>query len=149
MGTFSFGSSPPVEIVNRQSDGDTAGLYAGENTSSKVILSGACTADTLKEVINISGGGVVQYLAVGAADSTTREVRAELVIDGVTCFDATATAVAVDGRGIVVIGGAGISAAVNTAPLDSIPFKNSLVFSISTSITETDKLAAYAQYYLT
>ena len=56
--------------------------------SPQSVLTGALTAGTYKEILSVTGAGVISLCAGFTADKTTRTVGLKLVVDGITVFDA-------------------------------------------------------------
>jgi hypothetical protein len=134
----------PSSIVNSFS---TAGVtpVASANTASsvcKTALSGACTANTLKTALSISGRGRLNAVALYTNDTTSRTLRIRITLDGVVAFDPGASgATTTSGAGIVAVGQFNGS----TVAYQPVNFNASCLVEIATSVTETDKMtAAYA-----
>lgn len=109
---------------------------------SRLLLSGATTASTLKTLLTVAGAGSVSSLALSTTDPTTRTLRLRITVDGVVAFDSTSIAAGSGGVGCLVGAGlVGSSAALG----EPIRFLTSLVVEVASSVTETDKLQlAYA-----
>lgn len=105
--------------------------------------SGVLTAATYKDVITLTGRGVLNLAAVKANDATSRTVHIKLTIDGTTVVEATGTT-ATTHYGFVPVGF--VSPAGAAVSLDQVPFETSCVVAIKSSITETDKLAFASAY---
>jgi hypothetical protein len=106
--------------------------------------SGACTANTLKTILSVSGSRVrLNYLQFNTNDSTSRTNRVRITIDGAVVFDSTATSAGSITYVAVgqIIGGTPASALFH--PVDA---NNSLLIEYSSSVTETDK-ASFAYAY--
>jgi len=102
-------------------------------------LSGALTASVLKEIVNVSGAGYIDYLALQRVDATSRITRLRVTIDGAIVVDLTSTAVSSGSCFQFAVGYAG-----SLGP--AIPFAQSFSVDISSSLTETNKLALYLRY---
>lgn len=143
------GGAATRSIVNAFSSGgvSSAGnLNAGTSgNASREVLSGALTANTLKDLLSVSGSGQVPYLSAYSKDATSRTIRMVVIVDGTTVFDATSNAIAGTNNGILAAGYVGSSNA--GTPSHPIRFNSSLLVRVASSLTETDKVAI--AYYLT
>jgi hypothetical protein len=130
---------PPISIVNA---GSANAVSTGLNiTGSKQILSGALSANVLVTALSLVGPGTIDYLACCSVDTTARNIRMKITRDGIVVLDGTATGVNVAGSGVLGVG-------CGSAPLPTA-FDTSLFVEISSSITETDKIALRTIYRLT
>jgi hypothetical protein len=148
-GTFNSAgtSAPPTSIVTGFSDGGTAlaaalGEFASDSQA-KIVLSGALTAATYKEMLAVSGSGVLVCALVQVLDVTERTVGLKCVIDGTTVFDAVSAACTTDNSFMMLMGNAVYQGYI------SLPFNSSLSLSIKSSLSETDKIQIGYAYYLT
>jgi hypothetical protein len=136
------GGAATRSIVNFCSSGATslASINGnGATNCAREVLSGALTAATLKDIVSITGGGSISYLSAYAKNATSRTVRLVVVLDGVTVFDATSSAVTANGSGLMAVGtGAGSSTYIQAAP---IRWNSSCVIRVASSLTETDNVA--------
>lgn len=135
------GGAATRSIVNFCSSGaaNLATLQAnGATNCAREVLSGALTANTLKDIVSITGGGQIDYLTAYAKNVTSRTVRLVVVLDGVTVFDATSSAVTANGSGLMAVGQviAG-SGSQRSAP---IRWNSSCVIRVASSLTETDNV---------
>ncbi len=146
LAQFVGGNGPVTSLVNYYSGGGVSqtGLTAGTLNNTKETLSGALTAATLATVNSITGRGRLNSLTAYAKDATARTVRCQLIIDGVTVFDATTNSVSAGGAGLVVLGIMDTSAV--TQVFQPIDFYTSCVVRIASSLTETDKIATGINY---
>lgn len=139
-------TTPPRLIVNKYA---MAGWLANAkpNGLGQQILSGSVTANTLSTVLNLTGPGTLEHLHVFTNDATSRTIRMKLVLDGVAVFDFTSAAIASSNSGGCVVG---VYENVGSylVALQKVPFKNSCVFSIASSLTETNTLTIGAIYSL-
>jgi len=131
-----------ASIVNGHSSGTPAGLTLNATQLAKAVASGALTANTLATALTITGIGNVPVLAVSQADATSRTLRLQVIVDGVTVFDSTSTAATTTNRAIIAAGSITQTSAGNFQLADGEPirFYDSLVVKIASSLTETDKL---------
>lgn len=147
---FSGGYGPIATIVNYFSSGGVstngavASIAAGVNNGCKETLSGALTANTLATVHNITGRGRLNLLTCYSKDATARTIRCQVIIDGVTVFDATSSSVGSSNLGMVPIGTVDGNGAAQQYGL--IQFYQSCVVKIASSLTETDKIATGILY---
>jgi hypothetical protein len=137
-----FGFERSVKsIVNYFSGGGVAGVGVAFS-STKQTLSGAVTAATYKDILTISGGGIIWTAAVGVVDTTSRTVGLRLVLDGVTVFDAISAAITTANNGFYAV----FSTTYNPRV---ISFRNSCVIGIKSSLSETDKIYLLCDYTTT
>lgn len=131
-------------IVNAHSPGSTTPIsFSTSNRDGTRALSGALTANTLATALSVTGGGYCSIAAVQTADTTSRTLRLQVVVDGTTAFDATSAATTTSGAGIWAVGTNSGGSLFHGTP---IRFNTSLVIKIASSITETDKLAVQYAY---
>lgn len=140
-------SRSPVSLVRNQAvSGWTKASVSGAatNCGATSMLSGALTANTLATLLSLTGVGVVNFLAFADADGgvTTRTMRAQVVIDGVTVWDYTSASLVnpSSGEGVLIIG--------NSYTEEQIPFNSSFVVKVASSLTETDQQTLYYKYRL-
>jgi len=119
-------------------------LHIGTTIGVIPVLSGVLTADTYKEVLQITGSGVLNVLTVSTVDTTARTVGLKVVIDGVTVFDVTSSPSSLSGRGLSATG-----TYTGETVLVPIPFHKSISASIKSSLSETDKIQLNYMGYLT
>lgn len=113
------------------------------------VRSGVTVANTLKQVLNLTGPGVINFLGVINDQAPyTGTVRAQLILDGVTVFDYTSGAnPGAAGYGCQLIGSA--DATINQFLQDAVPFKTSCVLNIATSVGGTNLVSIPAYYRTT
>lgn len=113
----------------------------------RYALSGALTAATYKDMISVSGAGVLKFCAVAAVDATSRDISIRVTIDGVIVYEKTMTSIVTVDKGVVGIGAcAAISTTDYAVTFDRIAFNASAVIAIKSSRTETDKLYLLSNY---
>ena len=147
-GTFNTGglNAPPKTIVNKFSVGGVTGIALGSaNNYNKVTLSGALTANTYLEMLNVAGSGVLNVAYVYTVDTTSRTVGIKVVIDGVTIFDAISAALTTTTDGIMAVG-VSIGGHIIFEP---ICYNSSLIIYIKSSISETNKIGVCYGYRTT
>lgn len=135
-----FGGVRPTAVIhNGFSSGSPLGQAlaggSGVVTGHKAVTSGALTANTLASQFTVTGAGEMASLTVCSADATSRTIRLQVIVDGVTVFDATSAAIAAGGGGIAAAGL--LNSIYCGAP---IRFNTSLTVNACSSITETGKL---------
>lgn len=133
-----------VAIVNSYSttgvDISASNITLDITSGIKQTLSGALTAGVLKDMLTISGsGGEMSQCVLINVDATARTMRLKVVADGYTAFDSTSASVAATPRGMFAAG-------YGTADGPPIKWKTSLVISIASSLSETDKLILGLKY---
>ncbi|MFH1010335.1 MAG: hypothetical protein V1784_03770 [bacterium] len=140
-------SRVPASLVNHVAAGGVlnATLISPATTGAKSVLSGAVTANTYKEILAITGAGLLEFCAANTQDTTSRTVGLKIVADGVTIFDAVSSATSSATLGIVAVGGNG-NGGVSYPIAFPVPFNVSLSVQIKSSISETDKIAALYSY---
>lgn len=138
--------SPPrtiVPVITTQADLRAIATYA------TLTASGAMTATVYKAVVSVSGPGVLNLALCNCADGTARDIAMKVVLDGTQVVEVSAAAVALAGGGLVAAGWAAApTSGVPSVQFDQLPFLNSMVVSIKSSLTETDKMN-YGVYYRT
>lgn len=140
-------TSPPAVIVNRYSAGGVHFVSnISANTSFENILSGALTATTYKEVLGISGAGVISIALAYAVDTTSRTIGLKLIFDGqaVAAFDAVTDAITTTGHGLFAIGIMDIASVVILP--EPMVFYSSLSILVKSSLNETDKISLGVLY---
>lgn len=140
---FIFNDRAPAAIVNRFSDG---GVTPGDDVLpyfGKSILSGTLTADTLKEILSVTGAGRIKLLAISNPTALAHDIGLKVMIDGVTCFDAVNSVSNIIYRGFSVIG---FTRNASYGALDNIYFNSSLSVSVSSSVNGTDKINLIVNY---
>lgn len=141
-----------TSIVNSQSTSPCVATFAraGSGANVKAALSGALTANTAKQMIDITGSaGEMAWLSVFTNDVTSRTVRIRVTVDGVTtpyAFDSITGSISAADNGIVVIGNI-TSASISTISYN-LKWRSSLLVEIYSSLTETDKLTLHYNYAL-
>ncbi len=138
----------PLAIINQFSSGASAtasNAMQGQG-GPKAVLSGALTANILVTSLNISGAGSLFFLGVSTQDTTSRTIRAKLTLDGVVVFDATSSAISTTADGIILVGTVLVNASGLGFCYGNIPFQNSCVLQIASSLSETNKIATLYSY---
>lgn len=146
----------PTGLLNGASafkimDSVTPDLLPAGYVIAKTVTSGSTTAGVLKTVLSLSGSGVISFLAMASANSTSRTHRLKVTLDGVVIFDATTAATAnttfvFSAIGCVVNAVAGSYSAPNFEPLS---FNTSLLIEYADSLSETDGAYLAYRYYPT
>ena len=151
---FTGGSLPPKNLINFCSSAGYSALGRVDARASaanaKQVLSGALTANTLATVLSVTGAGVFEWLGMWQADVTSRTMRMQVTIDGVIAYDATSAASAISANGAIAIGGGGDNGGgVATAVVSTVPFKQSVVIKVASSLAELDKIITAYKYWTT
>lgn len=117
----------------------------------KVVVPGACTANTLKTILSLSGKGVISALGVGSGDVASRTHRIKVTLDGVVIFDATTAATTNLAIAFMAIGSINylVTSVTATVAFEPLAFNQSLLVQYASSITETDKAYIGYRYYPT
>lgn len=140
----------PKLIVNLCSDGASDWIsMGGAGANSKLLMSGALTANTFKTALLITGAGELNSIALQALDSTARSIRLRVTLDGVVVFSPPATAVSGAGYGLRAVGQSnkfGVSQSFPQEAFEAVPFSATALIEIMSSLTETDKLGLLAAY---
>jgi hypothetical protein len=137
----------PSAIVNFYSDGGKKSSSGIAPLDIKQVLSGALDTATYKELVGITGSGVLNFVSVTAQNATSRTIGCKIVMDGVTVFDAVSSAITGADIGILPVGA--ILGAYVTPLFDSLPFYSSLSIQVKSSLAETDLVKLYYHYHLT
>ena len=135
------GSRTPRAIINRTSTtGATADtLDIGAGWGFRQVASGTLGAGTLADVLNITGGGELNFVVCQGVDATTRTHRFKLTLDGVVVYDATTAAVAAVRSGIVLVGGLSSISATPSMTVEKVTFNSSCLLQYASSLGETGK----------
>ena len=140
----------PKSIVTEQ----LAPIFWFGNASSSIrgykVLSGACTSNTLKTILSVTGKGAISKLFLAAMDTTSRTHRIKITIDGTVIYDSTSAANSTQDVA-PVIGNVSYTAYSSNHVLDMgefpLFFDYSLLVEYATSLTETDKTRIGYIYY--
>lgn len=125
------------QIKNAFSGGNYSLGFGTLNGSAATLLTPALTAGVLTNLLTIIGRAEVPILLLTAVDATSRQLRLQVVVDGVIVFDAMSNA--------IVTAGNGLGAAAPLQPSSGIfagnPIRsnNSIVVNVSSSVSETAK----------
>ena len=147
------GGRPPAttSIVTAYSSGGVS--TANLNTGARGIeaKSGAGTANTLATILTVSGSGYMPYLVAYSASATpTHTVRVQVIVDGVTAFDATSgTITTTAGTGIPVVDAVPADPTYAGGVAWPIRFNTSLVVKVCSSQSGTDYAAIRYEYTTT
>lgn len=132
------------QIINAYSSGSAKTDRIADSTkNAKTAASGSLTANTLAQLVSVTGTGWCPLLYAYTEDTTSRTIRLQVVVDGVVVFDATSSAITVVNAGIVAAGtfsGMTSSGQNYLADGECIRFNRSLVVRVASSVTETDKV---------
>lgn len=136
-------------IVNGHSSGSTAsGATAVAGGQFKTVASGALTANTLATALTVTGAGWCSAIHALTADTTSRTVRLQVIVDGVTAFDATSSAITTAASGLIAVGSPVTNSGGSVQLQEGAPirFNASLVIKIASSLSETDKINVGYRY---
>ena len=150
-GTFSQFPRSCTSIVNEFSAGGTA--LEGADAIGYVglqVLSGELTAATYKEMLSVTGAGMIDLAGVQAVNATSRTLGLKIIIDGVTVFDAVSAACTTTGAVQWALGRNTMLNGASWTTASDIPayFSKSLSISIKSSLNETNKVKVIYKYYL-
>lgn len=133
-----FGGAAPstTAIVNTYSSGGSSIASINAGLKGVAVASGSGTANTLATLLTVSGSGYCPYLIAYSNSATpTHTVRCQVIVDGVTVFDATSnTITTTSGTGMLVT-----DAADSTSI--AIRYNSSLVVKACSSSSGTDYVA--------
>lgn len=115
------------------------------------VTSGVLGAGEFYTALNITGSGWVTVLAAYSNSATpTHTIRLQVIVDGVTAFDATSDSIATTSnkRAVIAVGDPETAAA---EPPQGYPlrFNSSLVVKIASSQAGTDYVGLAYEYQLT
>lgn len=125
--------------------GFTAGftsIYLGPAIDTLV---GACTANTFKNILSITGKGRLNALKFNAADATARTNTIKITIDGVVVFN---NGQATTGTQHYAAIGSAHSGTTGNLIFQPVDFNTSLLVEYKSSLTETDKATVSYNYEL-
>lgn len=106
--------------------------------------SGACTANVWKTILSVSGGGSrLNALMMKFNDSTARNGRVRVTVDGVVVFDAT---VANASSSIHVAVGQIVGGTTSSLMFQPVDALSSLLIEYQANLTETDKATLTYNY---
>ena len=116
------------------------------------ILSGTTVANTYKTVLNVTGGGNINFLGAITVSSTNRNLDLRLTLDGVAVGTISATGLTATDKILPMVGairGINASPTSDIFAFDSIRFNSSLQVEIKSSLSETDFTGILIKYNLT
>jgi len=135
----------PKSIINSQS---TAGFACVPFTTAIVagnkILSGALAANTFKTLLTVTGSGILRFVGAYCLDATGRILGLKLTIDGTVVFSSTSYWEQWLNKGVVAVGGPLGNDYVGA--ISDVFFSASCIVAVSSSLSETDKVAAVVNY---
>lgn len=140
-------SKKTTAILNKNNTTTTTLHFAGGYLQNTPILSGALTADTLATVYSHIGSGSINFLAVYANNTTAREIRVKLTLDGIVVYDNISASISATGSGLKPIGI--FNYVLPAIALEPIAYNESILVEISSSLTETDTLSTIINAYTT
>ena len=120
------------------------------NSAIPNVLSGACAAGVAKTIVSITGGGVLNFLALHNLNSSGVDETLKITIDGVVIATHALSCNAFNGMvtvGAVALSGVTTTAVDSVSPiLEDIPFSKSLLIGYTSGSTLTDKARIYYKY---
>ena len=123
-----------------------AGPYQAPYDIAKRTLSGSYTSGVEKNVLSISGKGIVSFLGITCTNGVNKTLNVRLNIDGVDAFNFTSAAgTLAPGTGLWLAGSSSAATAYSDAPLY---FKTSLDVFITANATENNFIAVDQIYTL-
>lgn len=136
---------PKLLLSGSQNGSNMSDVYTSiaSNFTVPIYASGALTAGVLKNILQVYGSGVINFVAFGSLGGTGRTIRLKITIDGVVVYDATSASGA--DRGMVGIGALiGGTVASRSITFDQIPFSRSFAVDVSTSDASSNNCVAAA-----
>lgn len=146
LGVRRAGGTIPAtrQIINGHSSGGAAtGALVMQGSVLKTVASGSLTANTMAQLLSVTGAGWCPILLAYTADTTSRTIHLQVVVDGVVAFDATSSAITTTNAGIVAVGAVSGQSTAGTEIVsdgECVRFNRSLVVRLASSVTETDKV---------
>ena len=144
------GISRSYQIVNIFSAGGVSRTNVSYYDSSAVtVTSGVGTSNTLAPLLTVNGSGYVPYLSCYSNSVVpTHTIRCQVLVDGVSVFDATTDSIAsTANRGVYVVNS--VPNPNETAGGMPIRFNSSLVVNACSSQSGTDFVAVDYEYQKT
>lgn len=143
LSQFFGGDNPPTALLGGTPNGSSAydvfSAISVSRFSLPVVSSGAMTAGVYKNVLTVSGSGVLNFAAFGSIGGP-RTISLRITIDGTVVYSATTSSG--NERGLV---GAGAliweTSTYASVALDQIPFNTSLVIDVASSDTTGGDIA--------
>ena len=147
---FFGGNKEVTSLVNRTGALRSNINFLASFLNVSEILSGSLTAGTLSTIYTHTGSGVLNLLAVKSNNSTARNIRVKITMDGNVIYDITSGVISTLNSGLVPVG----VFLYNSTTADNIVFEplvynESLLVEVSSSLTEVDKISAYIYTYTT
>ena len=146
LSSFLGGEKTPTSVVNGYSTNGWATTSFGSTIWAKSVLTGACTAATLKTILSITGAGQLNFVGIRTGDATARTVRVRITLDGVVAIDTTSASISTSGVGAPILGMIDPSASPNGWPAQTASFASSCLIEFASSLTETDKCNFFLAY---
>lgn len=149
MGGGGSGLKPKSIVTEQLAPNSSFGSTVNHIRGYKV-MSGACTANTLKTILSVTGRGAISKLFLAAMDQTSRTHRIKITIDGTVIYDSTSAADSTQNVAPVIGNVSYTDFSTNVVmDMDEFPlfFDYSLLVEYATSLTETDKTRIGYIYY--
>ena len=148
-----LGSTGPISsIVNYYSSGgvnSAVAIVASSVNGCKEITPPTLTlAATLYTALTVTGRGCVNIISAYTGNTTSRTVRLQVIVDGVTIFDATTDAITTSGHGLVAVGQVGDAGGTGVSQVfQPVLFNASLVVKVASSVpTDATNIKVGANY---
>src|SRR5574343_1478436 len=148
-----FGGAAPSTsaIVNKFSSGGVSATNISTGANGVAVASGSGTANTLATLLSVSGSGFCPYLICYSNSAVpTHTLRCQVIVDGVTVFDATSDSIAsTQNRGLCVVDS--VPSATSNSDGTGVPirFNSSFEVKACSSQSGTDYLAIRYEYHKT
>lgn len=111
-----------------------------ESMTGTNLNAGTPGADTYEELVSLSTAGWLLLCGVYTVDATSRTISVKVVLDGVTVFDFTSSAIVSTGNGFFAVGHV-VGVGDESVAFGKVRFNSSLSISIKQSLAETAKIA--------
>ena len=140
-----------TSVVNAYSGGGVSTNNISLAAAGVPVASGVGTSGTLATVLTVNGAGYCPYLICYSNSATpTHTIRCQVIIDGVTVFDATSNSIATTtGRGMTVVDTIPQSATYSVASGAPLRFNSSFIVKVASSQSGTDYVAIRYEYQTT
>lgn len=135
-------SRPPTAIINKYSSGGTGEVINVSNLGGKQVNTAAMSANTLTQLINLTGPGVVSQLAVYNNSGTSTNDRTQVIIDGTIVYDSVVSNTG-SSYGVYVIGKCSNNTTGGGAVYNDICFNTSFVLNVSSNTAGATVAANY------
>ena len=137
----------PLLLTRRFTDTPDV-TWAG--TAAATVLSGALTANTYANLISVNTPGVLEICGLVPVDATARTITLSILVNGQEIF-VQGIATSATTSSLIGVGAPASKDGSNLVYVipEPLRFTTSLLIRIKSTLTETDKLRLYYQYYTT